>query len=180
MENERKIHMVGKYPLNLKQYDYLVSLGLADEDYLDSLEPPEFRKFAHFGEAFVDTVRVIRGSLSEPVNLLDPECADPVRTEGALYERPEPSFHPLESGRVDVNLTLTLASNQARWLDGFLHRIREAYPEGDERRDLGHHLSSTILEVMKRDTKRHGSLAGGDGGGTISPEQLKLMQQGLA
>jgi len=156
--------------------DTLVREGIAEERILDEMNPEDFLSLKHFSLGFTKQVREIRGSYVNPVrNLLD-EDDDGDMAVAPPYIRLSPEFHPLDSGLVDVRLTMTLPPAQARWLEGLTHRLKDMYPGDEEKHDIGYHVRGQLAELMKLDTQRHGPLGSGMSG-TVTRSELQQMKR---
>ena len=159
--------------MNVKQKETLINLGIGHEWVLDGLKPHEFSKFPAFGLVYVEYIKQLRG-IHIPVsrNLLDPE-EDSSDLTAPPYESQPPTFHALESGRVDVRLTLNLSATQGRWLENLAAQLPDMFPGEPHKHDLGFAVAPWILESMKQDTvRRHGQIPVGNHSGTMTKAQL--------
>jgi hypothetical protein len=167
---------LGKYNMTPNQ---MVSLkGLFGDDVteqtLDSWPPVRFGKIPGFGIAYVLYVKKLRDVYVPPANEDISSVWDEVAGEEEYVQRPV-KFIQLPNGKYDVEVTLTLASHVAQWLDKLLVRLPRAYPDNPECHNLGFVLLHPLLSSMQNDVNRHGPLGGGDaGGGTVSKDDFNM------
>ena len=174
-----KLVSVGKYQMTVQQKEKLIELGIDQEWVLDGLKPHEFDSIKGFGPGYVKYIRELRGIMVDPRrDLLNPD-EDVSDIMGPEYTRQGPEFHPLESGMVDVRITLTLPPHQARWLEKKHVELVAMYPDDLDNQNLGPAVVPWVAEVMKADTGRHGSLSGDSGNGTMSKSQLDSLRGGI-
>jgi hypothetical protein len=166
--------------MTMAQQESLIELGVGHEWVLDSLKPQEFAKYPRFGDVYVAYVRELRGLPSTATrNLLDPS-EDSNSITAPPYVREPAVFTSLDTGRVDVRLTVNLAPAQARWLEGLCQRLPEMYPNQPDKHDLGFAVAPWIMETMKQDTDRHGNLPVSGHSGTMTKGQLAAFRNGGA
>ncbi len=138
------------------------------ETLLDTMRPEGIRKFRNFGNAYVDEMRRVHGLpvVSDRTSLLDPEVStDDLTAE--VYKRQPTTYHPQDDGSVDVRITLSLTPNVARWLEGLELRLPEMYALEPTKQNISYHVGQRLLETMRIDSERHGSLGEG-AAGTLS------------
>jgi hypothetical protein len=165
--------------MSRRQKQILVELNLDHEWVLDGMEPHEFKNYPYFGPTYVEYVEILRGThIPKKRNLLNKDD-DGEGVTAPAYSRKPDSFHPLDSGNVDVCITVTLSSPQAHWLEGLLRRLPEMFPGDKESQNLGFAIRPWLLETMKQDTTR-GGLAAVDGTGTMSKVQMDAFRRGNA
>ena len=161
-----------------RQKQGLIDAGVEYEWILDGFTPREFKKYPGFGVEYVKYIRELRGININPVrNLLDEEEESSDIT-APPYERQRDTYHPLESGLVDVRVTLTLSAHQARWLDGLALRLPKMYPNNPEYWNLGFMVAPWIMKAAELDSGRKGTMAGSEGVGTMSKAQLAQFRSG--
>ena len=162
--------------MNVRQKEKLLELALAEEWILEGFSPHEFGTLKGFGPKYVDYVRELRGiSVNPVIDLLDPETDSDEFCEPA-YVREPATFHSLESGMVDVRVTLALTPVQARWLEGLLQRLPQMHPGQEERHNLGFVINPMLMDVMKSDNNRHGALPSESGQGTMTKADFMKMK----
>jgi len=165
--------------MNKRQKETLLEMGLSEieiEKMLDTMRPEGIRKFHNFGEGYVDEMRRVHGLpvVREHLSLLDPE--QPLEGITAEAYRKQPTtYHPQESGSVDVRITLSLSARVAQWMEGLELRLPDMYPHEPEKRELSYHVGQRLLETMRIDSERHGSLSDG-GTGTMSRQDFDAMR----
>lgn len=148
------------------------------EKLLDTMRPEGIRKFRNFGNSYVDEMRRVHGLpvVSDRTSLLDPDVStDDLTAE--VYKRQPTTYHPQDDGSVDVRVTLSLTPNVARWLEGLELRLPEMYPHEPTKHDISYHVGQRLLETMRIDSERHGSLGEG-AAGTLSRTEYNAMRGG--
>ena len=156
-------------------------MGLSEVDVeimLDNMRPEGIRKFHNFGEGYVDEMRRVHGLpvVKEHLSLLDPE--QPLEGITAESYRKQPTtYHPQDDGSVDVRITLSLSARVAQWLEGLELRLPDMYPQEPDKHEISYHVGQRLLETMRIDSERHGSLGEG-ASGTLTRTEFNAMRGG--